>query len=193
MSGHASPLPRSGQATPQRTGGMTPPLSSPTPHRSPQPPARSPCPPLHPPPHTVPKWLPEEEAIAQPAPPPPTPLNAAGLGDSASSAPAAAPPPQSQACRPPAAPQNHSEGPASHGPPSKEAGPAKATSAPRQPQALCLPAQAPAPQQAGAQVAVATSAGTPSAQESPKVTLDDIANLRSRLAIRPGTGCVPLP
>jgi hypothetical protein len=173
---------------------MTPPLPSPTPHRSPQQRVLSPCPPLHPPPPSAAKWLPgEEDTIAQPAPPPPTPLNNAGGGDAAGRAPPAAPQPQSQTRQlppplsppptPPPPPPDGAAWPAGNRQPLKEVDPAKVMPAP-------APQAERSQQQQQAVPKVGTPVGTPTAKESPKVTLDDIASLRSRLTLGSANGCV---
>jgi hypothetical protein len=168
------------------------PLPSPTPNRSPQQRVHSICPPLHPPPPSAAKWLPgEEDAIAQPAPPPPTPLNNAGGGDAAGRAPSAAPQPQPQARQlpptlapPPPPPPDGTAWPAGNRQPLKELDPAKVMPAPA-PQA-----ESSQPQQQQAVPKVGTPSGTPTTQDSPKVTLDDIASLRSRLTLDSAYGCV---
>jgi neural Wiskott-Aldrich syndrome protein len=174
---------------------MTPPLPSPTPHRSPQQRVRSTCPPLRPPPPSAAKWLPgEKDTITQPAPPPPTPLNNAGGGYAAGRAPPAASQPQPQALQlpsplappPPPPPPDGTAWPAGNRQPLKELDPAKVMPAP----APAPQAERSQPQQQQAVPKVETPVGTPTAQESPKVTLDDIASLRSRLTLGSAYGCV---
>ena len=58
------------------------------------------------------------------------------------------------------------------------------------PAPLSLRAERSQPQQQQAVPKVGTPVGTPTAQESPKVTLDDIASLRSRLTLGSAYGCV---